>query len=291
MSVRLPAVLGIVAAAALASAMVWQSMAARGTAAQSSAAPSSGPAAAELAELRQRLERESAAREELAAELADLREVVRELAGLVPAGTAPADEPAADAEVPAAAERPERAARGGDVGRNRFEDLGGGSPLFDESRVVDAGLAPAEAARLRERYEAAQLQRLYARDQAIRAGRMREMGGTVRAIDRSLRTELGDEMYDYLLFGSGEANRIVVEDVYRGSAAEAGGLRAGDLIRRYAGEPVFQPRELRRLTTQVELGQRVPVQVERDGDLLDLTVDAGPLGAPVRAESQAPRRN
>jgi len=290
MSVRLPAVLGIVAAAVLATAIVWQSMAARGPAALPSAAASSAAPSGELAELRQQLERETAAREELAAELADLREVVRELAGLVPAGTAPADEPVAEAEEPAPA-RPERGVRGGDVSRSRFEDFGGGSPLFDESRVVDAGLAPAEAARLRERYETAQLQRLYARDQAIRAGRMREMGGTVRAIDRSLRTELGDEMYDYLLFGSGEANRIVVEDVYRGSAAEAGGLRAGDLIRRYAGEPVFQPRELRRLTTQVELGQRVPVQVERNGDLLDLTVDAGPLGAPVRAVSQAPRRN
>jgi hypothetical protein len=289
MSVRFPALIGIVAAAALATAMVWQSMSARGS---SAPAPL---AAAETAELRQLLERETAAREQLAAELADLREVVRELAdATAPVGAEiearlePRVEPAPP---PAPADSSDRSARDGDVARNRFEDLGGGSPMFDVERVVEAGLEATDAARLKERYEAAQLERLYARDRAIRAGRMREMGGQVRAIDRSLREELGEEMYDFMLFGSGEANRIAVEDVYRGSAAESGGLRAGDLIRRYAGQAVFQPRELRRLTSQVELGARVQVQIEREGELLDLTVDGGPLGAPVRAVSRAPKRS
>jgi len=52
---------------------------------------------------------------------------------------------------------------------------------------------------------------------------------------------------------------------------------------------VYGPGELRRLTRELELGRRVALQVERDGRLLELAVENGPLGAQLGSVRTVPR--
>jgi S1-C subfamily serine protease len=71
---------------------------------------------------------------------------------------------------------------------------------------------------------------------------------------------------------------VRVMDVLATSAAERSGLRAGDEIVSYNGKRVFDPRELNTMTSQTAAGGSVTVEVNRDGQTMQVTVPAGPLG-------------
>ncbi len=155
----------------------------------------------------------------------------------------------------------------------------------DERRVallaagVDLGLA--EDLMFREAQQS--LERLALRDQATREGwigteQYREELGRVNADARSLREEIGDGIYDRYLYATGEDNRVAVASVIPGSAAEAAGLQAGDLIESYADERLFRYSELRRKTTEGEYGELVPVRVRRGTRLIEAWIPRGPLG-------------
>ncbi|MCG6896577.1 MAG: PDZ domain-containing protein [Thiocapsa sp.] len=155
----------------------------------------------------------------------------------------------------------------------------------DERRaaMVDAGVDAGLAEEIVFQEAQRSLARLSVRDQAAREGwlgsdRYRaEMRG-IDAAARSLREQIGDAIYDRYLYGTGEDNRVQVASVIPGSAAEAVGLEAGDLIESYADERVFRFRDLRGMTTEGELGELVPVRVRRGDRLVETWVPRGPLG-------------
>ena len=62
------------------------------------------------------------------------------------------------------------------------------------------------------------------------------------------------------------------------SPAENSGLKAGDRIIGYAGERVFNVRDLNKLTVQGEAGESVLLEIERDGEPIQLTIPRGPIG-------------
>lgn len=84
---------------------------------------------------------------------------------------------------------------------------------------------------------------------------------------------------------------VVVAGVRKGSAAERGGLRAGDVVLRLNGEAVSTPRHFYRLVTGVAPGSLARLDVLRDGapTVLELPVrqlDLTPRAA-VAASSPA----
>lgn len=126
------------------------------------------------------------------------------------------------------------------------------------------------------------LKRLQLRDKAIREGWFRTDSWSmqVRELDpdTALRRTLGDQRFDDYLVASGRNNRVRVDELMTGSAAELAGLLAGDLIHRYADARVFNSYELRRLTSDGLAGENTALTVLRDGELIDLVVPRGPLG-------------
>jgi len=173
-------------------------------------------------------------------------------------------------------------------GSFRGEPIANGRALFDRKLLVDAGLPESEAQRLRERYEAFQIERAAQVERARQEGRQQEIAGLVAGLERQFRQELGEDLYDYTLYGAGDTNRIRVQDVPADSAAASAGVEKGDLIRRYAGQPVYAPRELVDRLSSIPAGRRVPLQVERAGQLIELQIAAGPLGAPIEPARGAP---
>ncbi|MFQ5513661.1 MAG: PDZ domain-containing protein [Myxococcota bacterium] len=225
------------------------------------------PGGNELAELRARLEEESAIREELAREVAELREQIRLLSEL----TEPQEESLETSETHSAERtEPEEA--------------------FDEVALVAEGVPPDEARWLHERFDAFEMERLELLDQATREGwsrtpRYRE---EQRVRNFALREELGDDLYDRMLFATGRKNRIVIRDVLSHSPAEEVGLRPGDVVLRYDDRRIFNPYELQNATTGGRRGESVAVDILRNGQSRRIYVPRGPLGVRMRAERQPP---
>ncbi|MBI2941673.1 MAG: site-2 protease family protein [Chloroflexi bacterium] len=83
-------------------------------------------------------------------------------------------------------------------------------------------------------------------------------------------------------------SEVEIARVVSGSPAESGGLRAGDRIVSFAGQPIERAEQLRRVT-QANLGREVPVVIQRGDTQLTLTVrprttwpaDEAPLGVSI----------
>jgi hypothetical protein len=159
--------------------------------------------------------------------------------------------------------------------------------------LVAAGVDAALAEDLVLREAQRSLEQLSLRDQAIREGwlgteQYREELSRINADVRSLREEIGDDIYDRYLYATGEDNRVKVETVIPGSAAEIAGLQAGDLIESYADQRLFDFSELRNKTTEGEYGEQVAVQVRRAGRVVETWVPRGPLGVTLNSARVEP---
>ena len=63
---------------------------------------------------------------------------------------------------------------------------------------------------------------------------------------------------------------VIVEDVDRKSPADESGIRPGDRLHRIGGAEIHRPIDLERALLGRRTGSRVPVRVERNGQLVDL---------------------
>jgi len=238
-------------------------------------APSRAAEAPDVAALAVALAEERTAREALALEVASLSLQLEALRG-----EAVAESDAGDAAPP-----PDEAAA-----RERAEAAG--EIWFDESRLVAGGLRPADAELLRELYEEIQLERLYARDAATREGwpgqrlrqEFRELDGRIAAV----REDWGEDTYDWFLYAADRTNRVQIESVLGGSPASEAGVRPGDVILSYAGLRIYTPAELRRATTEGNLGETVALEVVSDGRSRRVEVPRGPLGVRLDSHSAPP---
>jgi hypothetical protein len=162
--------------------------------------------------------------------------------------------------------------------------------VFDEAWLAERGFPEAEIERLRERWDQAELDRLYLQDLAKRegwhgTGRFRD---EQRQIQEQLREELCDDGYDALLYVTGRGNRVVVADVLADSPAARIGIEPGDAIRSYADQRLFTLQGLVQATAAGEPGRSTEVRIERGGREIRAFVPRGPLGVRVRRERRVP---
>ncbi len=235
-------------------------------------APQAGEALrTELAALAEDLAAERDARRALGAEVAWLRRELERMA-LPEAGEEPLEPPAPPAPDGPHADAP--------------ESIG----VFKAEKLVAAGIPPGEVERLRLRYDRNRMDELYLNDQAAREGGLRTARhrAEIRDLRRSLREEIGEDDYDLLLYAVGKNNRVILADVLRESPAMQTGLLPGDVLVRYDGRRIFNPRELKLATTQGKSGATVAVEVVRGGEQLRFFVPRGPLGVTMRGASHPP---
>lgn len=151
------------------------------------------------------------------------------------------------------------------------------------SVLVEAGVGQERAEEIEWSRGQFELDRLELRDLAMREGwhdseRYRQELAALEAEEPPLRTELGDEAYDRYLYRIGMENRVVVESVIPGSAAEQAGLQIGDRIERYDARRLFSYADVRHAMIDGERDDLVAVEISRGDELLEAWVARGPLG-------------
>ncbi|MCZ6619803.1 MAG: PDZ domain-containing protein, partial [Gammaproteobacteria bacterium] len=103
-----------------------------------------------------------------------------------------------------------------------------------------------------------------------------------------LQTTYGDEAYDRYLYAAGRSNRLVVRDVYQGSAAEDVGLLPGDTVLSWDNRRVYSSRDLMTIATDGSSGESVLLTIQRDGARFEVYMPRGPLGITTRQDSVNP---
>lgn len=141
-------------------------------------------------------------------------------------------------------------------------------------RLVKAGFTRERAEWIERRSQELVLQAQQAQFEAQRSGQPFRGGD----IDNALRKEMGDAEYEKYLTAMGQRTDVPVMDVLASSPAEKAGLKPGDQIVSYAGERVFDMRDLNALTRQGTPGETVTVEVQRNGQTVQVQVPRGVLG-------------
>ncbi len=70
-----------------------------------------------------------------------------------------------------------------------------------------------------------------------------------------------------------QPNVARINSVDKHSPAERAGLRPGDLIADFNGKPLRKPEDVRLLLAQTHVGDRVPIEIERNGKRQQLTIE------------------
>lgn len=228
-----------------------------------------------LTQIQEQLHAERSARQQLASDVAQLKDELNALQREVLASTASAaDDLVAEPSTDPVDEAMARASE-------------------PTETMVALGVSPLIAADIKRRMDQADLARLTLRDQAAREGwlgteKYFEELGKVEGNVQALRNELGDEVYDKFLYSMGQMNRVQVAGVLDGSVAAEAGIRANDTLFAYAGKRIFSWDELRAATTEGAIGEYVPVTVLRDGAPVEFLVPRGPLGIKLDATRLRP---
>jgi len=165
-----------------------------------------------------------------------------------------------------------------DIERFRAQRRAQSLPEARKRRLLSAGFAEDEANLLIQSESDVQLQALYDDHDAQRqALQNSDIPPRTTAAER-LRDRVGDDVYERYLKANNRSTAVSISNVLGSSPAENAGLQSGDNITSYAGERVFNVRDLNRLTVQGEVGESVLLEVERNGEPLQLTIPRGPVG-------------
>jgi hypothetical protein len=170
---------------------------------------------------------------------------------------------------------------------------GGTRGEVTEASFIAAGFAEEDAAYYRRRIDEAAMARLYLRDQAQREGwlnseRYRQELASLPDVESQLRSEMDDDTFARYLYATGQPNTVSIRRVLAGSAAEAAGVRVGDVLVRYDGERLYDTQTVRRATRTGQAGESVGVEVLRNGRTIQLALPRGPIGVSMSSESIPP---
>jgi len=236
------------------------------TAGFASRAPGDDALAAQVAALERELE---ALRSDVT-RLVEASGVLAESLEPEPAGPSVADNPARPETQPAspdeAATPPPRARRF----RLRTEE-------GRLEALSEAGFTLDQAQRIERRVEELRVETMQARYDAQRRGEPLDPQALLDENSR-LRAELGDADYERYLDAFGQPTSVSVSSVLASSPAEQAGFESGDEIVAYAGQRVFDMRELNQSLLAGEPGESVVVDIVRDGQPMQLVIPRGPLG-------------
>jgi len=101
--------------------------------------------------------------------------------------------------------------------------------------LIATGIPTEQSALIQSRLDEYDLKQLYIKDRASREGwlntaRYRKEQRQAQTAYRELRSEVGDDAYDRMLYALGQSNRVVVRDIMQNSSAEQYGLQANDRV-------------------------------------------------------------
>ena len=163
---------------------------------------------------------------------------------------------------------------------------------FNEQALIESGMSDSQARELKITFEQLELERLYLRDQSIRESwerdRYREALQALTSKEDELKNQLSESEYDSYLYASGQTNRVAVTSVLESAPAATAGIEPGDHIIRYDNQRIYNWFELRDATSTGEIGEAVAVEVDRDGEIIELYLARGPLGIRMNSVSVAP---
>ncbi|MDH3636482.1 MAG: PDZ domain-containing protein [Gammaproteobacteria bacterium] len=163
---------------------------------------------------------------------------------------------------------------------------------FNEQALIENGMNHSQALELKINFEQLELERLYLRDQSIREGwdrdRYREAQQALTSKEDELKNQLSESEYDSYLYASGQTNRVAVTSVLESAPAATAGIEPGDHIIRYDNQRIYNWFELRDATSTGEIGETIAVEVDRDGEIIELYLARGPLGIRMNSVSVAP---
>jgi len=117
-------------------------------------------------------------------------------------------------------------------------------------------------------------------------GQLIEKGRVVRGWLGIVIQDLSDELAPG--FGVAPRSGVLVSDVMKDSPAETAGVRAGDIIVEFGGQPIRELPELQRRVAAVPPGQAVPLTVLRDKKPTRLTVKIGEMPGEETVVAAAP---
>lgn len=159
-------------------------------------------------------------------------------------------------------------------------------PDYRTQQFIEAGFGREEAARIIQLEERESLRQL---DQQYQSQReLFEAQDASLLTSNPLRAELGDQNYERYLEANGWPTSAAVDTVLSGSPGANAGLQAGDKIVAYASERVFSLSDLTILTAQGQVGKNVLIEVERNGEQVQLSIPRGPIG--ITSGRRGPRR-
>lgn len=161
----------------------------------------------------------------------------------------------------------------------RAEFIARQQPEFRRELLVSKGFSVDEANWILLTETETELANL--RDQYAFLKARRARGATTSRRGRAnnrIRDQLGDDYYERYLEANGQATKIPISTVLRGSPGENAGLKPGDRVTAYGGKRVFNIFELNDLTVDGTEGESVLIEVERNGEPMQLAIPRGPIG-------------
>jgi hypothetical protein len=145
-------------------------------------------------------------------------------------------------------------------------------------RLVAGGFTEGRAKQILEYEDEIRMAALQAEYEARRNGEAFNPWERAQDYQDGLRERLGDAEYEKYLTAQGGQASITVREVIGSSPANQAGLRPGDRILSYDGERVFGMNDLKSMAFSGDPGEDVIVDIERNGQRMQLVLPRGPLG-------------
>ncbi len=146
------------------------------------------------------------------------------------------------------------------------------------TRLVNGGFTEARANQILQLEDQVRMALLQAEYEAQRNGTGINPWDQASNYQASLREKLGDADFENYLRAQGGQATITVGEVIGSSPANRAGLRPGDQIVSYDGNRVFSMFELKSRAFEGNPGEDVVVDIERDGQRMQLVLPRGPMG-------------
>lgn len=146
------------------------------------------------------------------------------------------------------------------------------------TQLVDGGFTEARANQILAFEDEVRMQALQAEYEAQLNGNNLDPWTQAYNAQAAFRENLGDADYEKYLQSRGGESTITIREVIGSSPANRAGLRPGDQILSYDGDRVFNMFELKSRAFAGNPGEDVVVDIERDGQRMQLVLPRGPIG-------------
>ena len=145
-------------------------------------------------------------------------------------------------------------------------------------QLVAGGFTEDRARQILEFEDETRMAALQAEYEAQRNGESFDRWEWASNYQASLRERLGDADFEKYLTAQGGQASVTVREVIGSSPANRAGLRPGDQILSYDGKRVFGMNDLRSMAFSGDSGEDVVVDIERNGQRMQLVLPRGPMG-------------